>query len=63
MPVATKIHQEMIKIILFVIALNVGVAFTLGFVLFFASKKIIFTPITELANAAARLAKEISPRT
>ncbi|MEK6699597.1 MAG: hypothetical protein AABZ10_11230, partial [Nitrospirota bacterium] len=52
-----KIHQEMIKIILFVIALNVGVAFTLGFVLFFASKKIIFTPITELANAAARLAK------
>jgi len=52
-----KIHQQMIKTILFVIALNAGLAFTLGFVLFVASKKIIITPIIELANAAGRLAK------
>ena len=52
-----KIRQQMIGTILFVIILNAVSAFTLGFVLFAASKKIIITPIAELANAAARLAK------
>jgi PAS domain S-box-containing protein len=52
-----KIRKQMIGTILFVILLNVVSAFTLGFVLFAASKKIIITPIAELATAAARLAK------
>ncbi len=52
-----KIRRQMIGTILFVIMLNAVSAFTLGFVLFAASKKIIITPIAELANAAARLAK------
>lgn len=52
-----KIHQQMIKTILFVVALNVVFAFLLGTALFVASKKIIITPIAELANAADRLAK------
>lgn len=52
-----KMHQQIVKTILFVIALNVAVAFVLGAVLFIASKKILFNPLIELAHASSRLAK------
>ncbi len=52
-----KVHQQIVKTILFVIALNVAVAFVLGAVLFVASKKIVFDPLIELAHASSRLAK------
>ncbi len=52
-----KMRQLITKTILFVIVLNVAVAFILGGVLFIASKNIIFDPITELAHASSRLAK------
>ncbi len=52
-----NIRIQIMKIILFVIALNVAVALALGAVLFVSSKKMILTPVAELAAAAARLAK------
>jgi PAS domain S-box-containing protein len=51
------IYQEMIKTIFIVVALNVAVALALGAVLFVSAKKMILTPVAELADAAARLAK------
>jgi PAS domain S-box-containing protein len=52
-----KIHQQITKTILFVIALNLVVMFVLGTVLFIASRKTILDPIIELGHAAERLAK------
>jgi two-component system cell cycle sensor histidine kinase/response regulator CckA len=52
-----EMHQQIVKTILFVVALNVAVAFVLGAVLFVASKKIVFNPLIELAHASSRLAK------
>jgi PAS domain S-box-containing protein len=52
-----KIHQQTLRTILFILTPNAALAFTLGYVLFVAAKKIILTPINELAHAAARLAK------
>ncbi len=52
-----NIRQQIMKTALFVIALNLIVAFVLGGVLFIASKKTILDPIRELGHAAARLAK------
>ncbi len=50
------IRKQIVKTILFVIALNLAVAFALGTVLFVASKKMIFNPVAELAHAASALA-------
>jgi PAS domain S-box-containing protein len=52
-----KMHQAITKTILIVIIINVGFAMLLSGVLFIASKKIIFDPISELAQASSRLAK------
>jgi len=52
-----RIRQEVTKTVLFVIALNMVVAIVLGVALFVSSKKILLTPISELAHAAARLAR------
>jgi PAS domain S-box-containing protein len=52
-----EMHQQIVKTILFVIALNVAVAFVLGAVLFVVSKKMVFNPLIELAHASSRLAK------
>lgn len=52
-----RISQQILKTILFVIALNLIVAFILGSVLFTVSRKIILDPVTELASTADRLAK------
>lgn len=51
-----KIYQQMIMTILYVIMLSAVSAFALGYVLFAASKKILLTPIIEIAGTAARLA-------
>jgi PAS domain S-box-containing protein len=51
-----KIHQQIVGTILFIIALNLAVAIALGAMLFYASKRIILTPIAELSRAASRLA-------
>ena len=52
-----KIRHEVVRTVVFVVALSLSVAITLGIVLFVFSRKIILTPITILAAAAARLAK------
>lgn len=52
-----KIHQQIIKTFLFIISLNVAVALALGTILFIASRKLIFNPLTDLAHATSRLAK------
>ncbi len=52
-----KVHQEIVKNIIFVIALNLVVTFALGAVLFVASKKIVFDPLVEIARASSRLAR------
>jgi PAS domain S-box-containing protein len=52
-----KIHQQIARTILFVIALNLAVMFALGSVLFIASRKTLLDPIIELGHAAERLAK------
>jgi len=52
-----NIRIQIVKTIVFVIALNAVVALALGAVLFVSSKKMILTPVAELAIAAARLAK------
>ncbi len=52
-----EIHHQVVRTILFVIVLNLIVAFILGAVLFIASKKIVLNPITELGHAADRIAK------
>ncbi len=52
-----KIHQQIARTILFVIALNLVVMFVLGTVLFIASRKTILDPIIELSHAADRLSK------
>ncbi len=51
-----NIRKQIVKTILFVIALNLAVAFVLGVVLFIASKKILLDPISELVRATAALA-------
>jgi len=52
-----KIHQQIVKTILFVITLNGVIGIILIIVLFFVSKKIILDPITELSQAFSRLSK------
>ena len=47
----------MVRTVVLVIALNLFAAIALGIVLFVFSRKILLTPITTLADAAARLAK------
>jgi PAS domain S-box-containing protein len=51
-----SIKQKITNTIIFVAALNLLTAFILGSVLFLALRKIILTPIMELADASARLA-------
>ncbi|MBI4683651.1 MAG: PAS domain S-box protein [Nitrospirae bacterium] len=51
-----RINQQVLKTIMFVITLNLAVAFVLGIVLFSASKRIVLTPIAELARATSALA-------
>jgi PAS domain S-box-containing protein len=52
-----NIRKQIVQTVLFVIALNLLVAFALGSVLFITSRKTILDPIVELSRAAARLAK------
>lgn len=52
-----RIRREVIKTVLAVLALNTVVAVVLGLALFALSKRILLTPISELAQAAARLAR------
>jgi PAS domain S-box-containing protein len=52
-----KMHQQIIRTVLFTIALNVAVGFVLGAVLFVVSRKIVFDPLIELAHASSLLAK------
>jgi PAS domain S-box-containing protein len=52
-----NIHQQIIRTVLFAIALNVALGFVLGAVLFVASRKIVFDPLIELAHASSLLAK------
>jgi len=51
------INQEIKKTITYILALNLTAMFTLGAILFFAFKRIIFNPITELVQATSRLAR------
>ncbi len=51
-----RIREQVAQTVLFVLALNLAAAFGLGGLLFVSSKRIILTPIAELARAAARLA-------
>jgi len=53
----STINQEIKKTITFILALNLAVTFALGAVLYFAFKRVIFDPITELAQATTRLAR------
>jgi len=52
-----RIRQQVTKTILSVLALNLVVALVLGIIMFVSSKKLILTPIAELAHAAVQLAK------
>ncbi len=52
-----RIRHEVLKTVLFVLALNVTVAVVLGVLLFISSKKLLLAPIGELAEAASRLAQ------
>ncbi|MDD5434668.1 MAG: HAMP domain-containing protein, partial [Nitrospira sp.] len=52
-----KINHQLLKTFLFIISLNASVALALGTILFIASRKLIFNPLTELAHATSRLAK------
>ena len=52
-----QIRHEVVRTVVFVIALNLLAAIALGIVLFVFSRKILLTPITTLAAAADRLAK------
>jgi len=52
-----RIRHEVLKTVLFVLALNLVVALVLGVVLVITSKRVLLTPISGLASAAARLAK------
>jgi len=51
------INQEITKTITFIVALNLVAMFALGAMLFVAFKRIIFNPLTHLAEATVRLAK------
>jgi PAS domain S-box-containing protein len=52
-----NIHKQIMITLFFLIALNFGVAFILGVVLFVTSKKMILNPVIELSRAADRIAK------
>jgi len=52
-----KVRHQIVMTILFVVTLNLIVAFVLGAVLFVASKKLILDPVVELAQATTRLAQ------
>jgi PAS domain S-box-containing protein len=52
-----RIRHEVRKTVLVILALNLVAAFVLGLVLVVSSKRVLLTPISELASAAARLAK------
>jgi PAS domain S-box-containing protein len=51
-----RIRQQIVKMVLFIIALNVLVALVLGAALFIASKKMILDPLTALSRATSALA-------
>lgn len=51
------IHTQILKTVLFVVALNLAVMIILGMALFLASRKTILDPIIKLSHAADRLAK------
>jgi PAS domain S-box-containing protein len=52
-----NIRKQIMITVFFLIALNFGVAFILGVVLFVTSKKTILNPVIELGRAADRIAK------
>jgi PAS domain S-box-containing protein len=52
-----ELNRQIVGIILFVMAVNLMIAFIIGAVLFFASQKIVFNPLIALANASSDLAK------
>jgi PAS domain S-box-containing protein len=52
-----EMNQQIVGIILFVTGVNLTIAFVLGTILFFASQKIVFSPLIALANASSDLAK------
>jgi PAS domain S-box-containing protein len=52
-----NIRKQILKTVLFVIALNLVITLVLGAVLFITSRKTILDPISELGYAAERLAK------
>ncbi|MCK9419028.1 MAG: ATP-binding protein [Nitrospirae bacterium] len=52
-----KIHKQIMKTVLFLVAMSFSLAFILGVVLFISSKKTILDPIIELGRSAARFAK------
>src|SRR5208283_806162 len=51
-----RIRQQIVKMVLFIIALNALVALVLGAALFIASKKMILDPLTALSRATSALA-------
>ncbi|GAM11265.1 cyanobacterial phytochrome B [Geobacter sp. OR-1] len=52
-----NIFKSILSTIVFIIAFNILIALFLAVILFFVSQRIIFTPITALAEASHRLAK------
>lgn len=52
-----NIIDNIVSTIMFVIIFNILLAFILGAALFIISRRIIFTPLTELANASRALAR------
>lgn len=50
-----RIHQEVVRNVLFVVALNLAVTVVLVIILFVASKKIVFDPLIELTDTSVRL--------
>ncbi len=51
------IHRQILNVVLFILALNIAVAFILGYVVFTVSRRVLFEPLAELAEATERLAK------
>ncbi|MGO9016232.1 MAG: response regulator [Dissulfurispiraceae bacterium] len=51
------IRQQILQVVLSILALNIAVAMILGYVVFTVSRRVIFEPLAELAGATDRLAK------
>jgi len=51
------IHRQILNTVLFILVLNIAVAFILGYVVFSVSRQVLFKPLAELAGATDRLAK------